>query len=198
MPNYCDNNLIVMGPNAIVSEFLSNIREDDDKLSMLERLIPFPPALRGEEITSGDVTFHAFSARGYDWTLKNWGCKWGDDGTRVLSTHTVDEDTVAVSLVFNTPWGPPAAGMLQISDIYPELTFALGYFETGMVFAGGIKVQNGDVLDEIEVPCPEYDEEFDRYVPSEEDTYDNIFSRLLDVNFALEPRSFANVQIKFD
>jgi hypothetical protein len=77
----------------------------------------------------------------YDWCVKNWGTKWDVDGQLI-------SDDGALSYSFESAWSPPSEGLREISAKFPELVFALEYFENGMCFAGKIVFQNGDVIED--------------------------------------------------
>ena len=79
----------------------------------------------------------------YDWQLKHWGTKWGDCQTRMM-----EEAPGKLELRFDTPWGPPAEGMLYVSLVYPKLSFNLQWVEHGMEFAGEATIEDGSVSQE--------------------------------------------------
>jgi hypothetical protein len=67
----------------------------------------------------------------YDWSVANWGCKWGDCDTEVQRTGPGRTD-----VSFETPWGLPIQGLNIIAERFPRLTFTLRYWEGGMAFKG--------------------------------------------------------------
>jgi hypothetical protein len=181
VPNWCDNRLKVIGPASAVDEFIAGASRvvdgsSDEELCILRNYIPFPPALEGREIVSESGTFKAFSDRGYDWCLNNWGCKWGDSGTRIIEEVMSDEIRTII-IYMNTPWGPPDQGILQISKIFPELTFILAFHEDGMAFSGVAMFERGGIICDINGGEPP------QYIEDKEDEWINAIEYMYDTLF---------------
>jgi len=80
------------------------------------------------------------SARDRDWRQKNWGTIW-------LCDVVIKRKTVRTAkLSFKTAWGPPGPLILKLSELFPDLTFTLKYFECGMAFQGVYVCKGGMVL----------------------------------------------------
>lgn len=80
----------------------------------------------------------------YDWQVVNWGTKWGDSDTCITA-----RGDGWVIFRFDTPWGPPIAGIAKIAEtLYPDLTFILSYKEEGMAYAGCTGFRNDMVFSE--------------------------------------------------
>lgn len=81
-----------------------------------------------------------------DWYERNvaeWGSKWGDHETEVL-THD-DERTV---VTFCSAWSPLNELIVKVSSMFPSLFFGLRAIEEGLDYAGWLIFQNGrDVED---------------------------------------------------
>jgi hypothetical protein len=189
MPNWCDNRLVVIGEDSVLDEFTAAIRFEDGNYSIMDRLIPFPPGLAGEEIVlNNGEKMSTFSDRGYNWCLENWGCKWSDKDTLLISN-----DAGEMTFYLTTPWGPPDKGMISVSKMFPSLTFLLMYHEDGMRFAGGMAVKNGKIITEYDDSdiVPTYDFENNdeaKWVEELEEMYSLIRRRLdytLDHSFVL-------------
>lgn len=93
----------------------------------------------------------------YSWQASNWGVKWGD------SNVSVEANTDSLTVLFDTPWGPPTEGLERVSRLFPTLTFLLGCTEEGMAFIGAASFRNGEVEEaSAEYPgCDEYDDDDD-------------------------------------
>lgn len=78
----------------------------------------------------------------YDWSIKNWGCKWNASGTCV---DDFCEDYVYVS--FESPWSPPMGWFEAVSKKYPKLLFKMRVEEESEAFIGLPVAQNGVVCD---------------------------------------------------
>ena len=182
MPNWCDNRLRVSGPTEAVRQFIDGATAIDGKITLLHSYIPFPPGLEGERITGkdGEPVGRAFTDRGYQWCLVNWGCKWGDDGTRVISANTIQDGDSTIEMYFTTPWGPPTQGIQLISLIFRELTFTLAFHEDEMGFAGGHQISAGQVISDTDADCPSWPENDDdqTWIDDIEEMYSGIFTTL--------------------
>lgn len=95
---------------------------------------------KGREIA--DLIKHNLETYGvsnwYDWCVKNWGTKWDieGEGSRLADDHA--------SYTFQSAWSPPVEAFVTISKSFPELTFDLEYFESGMSFMGRVEIRDGE------------------------------------------------------
>jgi hypothetical protein len=131
--------------------------------------------------TDNGISFGTFTDRGYNWCLANWGCKWGDSGTRVIDNNlSGDGETTSTTIYMNTPWGPPDQGICNISAMFPELTFTLAFHEDGMSFSGVVQYSGGEMITDIDNGSPpEYDHENndeDAWIDAIEAMYDYLFA----------------------
>lgn len=141
MPNWCSNNLKVFGPDDDIKRFKEQsigyspwgaTKEQKQNVLNFHSLVPIPP----ETLSTG------YGPAGYEWELKNWGCKWG-----ASSTELVDEMEGHVAYAFDTPWVPPVPFLAKLGPAWPTLTFLLDYEEMGMGFKGIAKVK-GDAVED--------------------------------------------------
>jgi hypothetical protein len=156
MPNYCENDLYVRGPSAVIAELMALIGADAAMPQFnFSAVIPYPErmaqmdkeatafgfsrsALTQEEKTAARDAYIAkygndrdgFNSGGYEWCVDNWGTKWG-------ASDVVRRDYGGVCLTFQTAWAPPKPVILALATRFPKLTFSLEYFERGMGFCGG-------------------------------------------------------------
>ena len=159
MPNWCANTTTVTGPKADRDAFLSAVTNPEGVIALCDLLLPFPTELEGREITGpdGTVVGRAFTNEGRDWCLQNWGTKWGDCDTNLMAHN--DETTV---VFYDTAWSPMDAGLVNISRLYPTLTFVTVYDEPGMAFMGAGRIVNGEILAGVETEypvCEDWDDE---------------------------------------
>jgi len=104
----------------------------------------------GEERTHG----------GYKWQADHWGTKWD------VSDVYFDYDQASfIILEFSTAWGPPISFFEKVCGDFPELSFELTFHEGGMGFAGKCTFDQGELVDEEELPI----EDFIGYHTDEED-----------------------------
>ena len=140
MPNWCNNKLAVSGPDEDVEQFKeaaignSPWQTKEEKKSALNfhSLIPIPP----EVLSAG------YNPAGYEWELKNWGCKWG-----ACHAESVEEWEGHLTYFFDTAWSPPIPFLSQLAPKWPTLTFLLDYEEMGMGFKGITKIQ-GEIVED--------------------------------------------------
>lgn len=85
----------------------------------------------------------------YDWQVRNWGIKW--DVNAVLSQDTNSK----LVYTFDSPWSPPIAFLMKISELFPKLVFSLAYEEPGMAFRGNATAEDGELEDNCENYTPE-------------------------------------------
>lgn len=140
MPNWCENRLEITFDNKeqyadlvqkVFTDFHGEIRPQQDDFPFLDRLLPTPP----EKLEVSD-----FSADGwYEWRTRNWGCKWDIKSP----FFDLDEESLFISMSFDTPWSPPLLGVTAISQLYPSADFKIGYYEMGMGYAGLFTARDG-------------------------------------------------------
>ena len=137
MPNWCNNELRVSGPNEDIAKFKLQAvghnpwekppkDEEPSKLNF-HSLVPIPEHI----LNAGYVN------TGYDWELKNWGARWG-----ACDVELVDEGEDYLCYHFDTAWAPAVAFVSNVRLKWPTLTFVLDYDEPGMCFKGICKGQD--------------------------------------------------------
>lgn len=161
MPNHCVNWLDVIGDPDSIAEFRKVVmtpsehdRSNKKEISIYQRSYPCPKELYETE-------------EWYAWCNTNWGTKWGD-----YDTELVSESPTHLNFQFTTAWGPGVDGILNISRRFSKLVFINEFEESGMCFCGAYSAQNGDILAECEGKYPEvemtedddynYDQQFEQ------------------------------------
>lgn len=157
MPNWCENQLFVRGKKVDVAafmEFARSGRDDDGAGSVLDfnKIAPYP-----DEFSLADAARRkwndenegvewdkrppqpkdGYNAGGYEWCVKNWGTKWPASDPDVYVTSR------GCTYTFNTAWGPPGPVVIKASELFPELTFKLKYWEGGQGFKGELTAKAG-------------------------------------------------------
>jgi len=136
MPNWCRNMLYVTARhdendeealqlNAFREKLLAGVDEapESPRLHLLDTFVPMPAKYEGT-VEGSDRIAADDGLTWWDWQRFNWGVKWGDCQGEVLA-----DDQVVMTLVFDTPWGPPTEGIQRISSDYPRLHFYLDWEE---------------------------------------------------------------------
>lgn len=158
MPNWCDNNLRVTGDAEALKRFVVDITNEDESISILKNLVPFPAELEGKDILDkdGNVFGKTLTDDGYSWCLRNWGTKWGDCETEITVN---DPDHLVIR--FQSAWSPALAGIERISRLFPTLTFQTDWVEEGLQSIGAASYQDGreSVYDVPESDFPSWEED---------------------------------------
>jgi hypothetical protein len=172
MPNHCFQTLSVTGPTEDVNAFHARV---EGAKSIADAFLPFPKELEGEEVKNadGEVIGRVFTDEGYAWTINNWGTKWGDYDTDIISPPSDTDGEGHVSYSFTSAWSPFDTGLRKISEMFPTLLFSLTYKEEGNDYIGAAYIRQGrvfsaDVNDSSmmpEMPEPDDDgyEDWDAY-----------------------------------
>lgn len=141
MPNWCNNKLAVYGPDDDVKRFKetaigcspwTEIKEQEEDVLNFHCLVPVPR----------DVLSAGYNHAGYEWELKNWGCKWG-----ACNPELTDEWEGQLTYRFETAWVPPIPFIEKLGPQWPMLIFLLDYEEMGIGFKGITKV-TGDAVED--------------------------------------------------
>lgn len=165
MPNWCENDLVVEGPSALVEDFMRFAAGPEGPFDF-DRFVPYPEEFRladaaadawergnadRPDVNWADCPPDGFDAGGCDWCVENWGTKWNAVGTRVEGPAEGDEDgTDRVMYHFDTPWTPPIPLVRKAAHFFPGLAFELRYFERGRGFNGILRCEGGEfVRDEV-------------------------------------------------
>ena len=145
MPNWCYNHLEINANADYIlplKEVIQKIIKENDgkkeypKLFSLFYPIPeellytvgYPPSKTDEEIQA--LTEKYGAGDWYEWSLKNWGCKW--DACDIDIQESNDD---FIHLYFNTPWSPPIGFYTKLANDYKVNIYAT-YSEEGMSFCG--------------------------------------------------------------
>jgi hypothetical protein len=161
MPNWCNNLLLLSGSPAAIADFQEKFESravivDPDeparlprKVGLLNAFVPIPlelvnrPAMAPGAGSSDEQLIAKYGARDwYEWCNKNWGTKWDvmEDGVGF------DEEGDCLIASFESAWAPPIAGILAISELFPDVQLDLRYEEPGCDFEGQFVALNGKVL----------------------------------------------------
>ena len=76
----------------------------------------------------------------YSWAIASWGTKWG------ICNPILEERPRSLLYTFESAWSPVVPVVLKMSNLFPELTFSLKYWEEGCGFEGKVILKNGAIL----------------------------------------------------
>ena len=165
MPNWCENDLRILGNHKEITKVLEGIKKinpieqvsnpncPEDILQLVaeahkkgtlkeiaeELLIDFNTAAKYPEgLVYSNI---ANKDDGYHWCVDNWGTKWNasDPCIKRIGKNSV-------FLQFETAWSPPKPVIIAWSQKFPKVKFSLRYYEQGMAYKGYLVVKAGDIL----------------------------------------------------
>jgi hypothetical protein len=147
MPNWCDNQVTITGPNSVIDKIEKITKEEDgvtdssDPKGLLQFMHPMPAELR-DTTADGSKDKAMIEKTGYSdwysWAVDNWGTKWevcefyGVD--RQHLNDSLDESTI--SFGFSSAWGPPLGAYDQFLADNENCSLIGRYYEGGCDFMG--------------------------------------------------------------
>lgn len=141
MPNWCDNQVTITGPNKIIDRIEKITKEEDSKDGLLQFMHPMPAELR-DTTADGSKDKAMIEKTGYSdwysWAVDNWGTKWevcefyGVDRNHL--NDSLDESTISFS--FDSAWSPPIGAYEQFLVDNENCALVARYYEGGCDFMG--------------------------------------------------------------
>tara|TARA_B100000214_G_scaffold360536_1_gene323027 strand:- start:308 stop:952 length:645 start_codon:yes stop_codon:yes gene_type:complete len=146
MPNYCNNNIVITGPNSVIDkiEKIAN----GDKGDLLQYFYPMPEALKDttaplpkdatkEEKAKAKENLKKYGYDNwYDWRVENWGTKWDIMEFYNINRKEIGEDESEISLGFDTAWAPALGAYEKFIDENSNCSLKAYYYEPGCDFMG--------------------------------------------------------------
>ena len=132
MPNWCSNNIKIVGDVETLSQLKPVIEAGT---GLLQAIAPMPAELEG-------TTAPSDSPNWYDWCLNNWGTKW-DPEVHLEFTDNGD-GTAEITGWFDSAWSPPVDAFQTLSEDWDSCFIELMYEEPGMCFVGCWDSEGGD------------------------------------------------------
>jgi len=146
MPNWCDNQITITGPNSVIDQIEKIVKEEKDTDGLLNFFHPMPKQLEDTTSPSSSADKPQPMVEGfdcwYDWRCENWGTKWevcefyGVD--RQHLNDSLDESTI--SFGFSSAWSPPINAyqtfIMNMSEKNLDVSVKAYYYEGGCDFMG--------------------------------------------------------------
>ena len=146
MPNYCNNNIVITGPNSVIDkiEKIAN----GDKGDLLQYFYPMPKELQDttaplqkdatkEEKAKAKENLKKYGYDNwYDWRVENWGTKWDIMEFYNINRKEIGEDESEISLGFDTAWAPALGAYERFIDENSNWSLKAYYYEPGCDFMG--------------------------------------------------------------
>lgn len=76
----------------------------------------------------------------YDWSRDNWGTKWN------AARPTLCESSRRLVYQFDTAWAPPLPVIKKLSELFPNVTIKIKFYEMGVGFQGTYIFKAGKIL----------------------------------------------------
>ncbi len=144
MPNWCDNQITITGPNSVIDKIEKIVQDDDShkENGLLNFFHPMPKELNGTTSPSSSADKPQPMIDGfdcwYDWRVEKWSTKWevcefyGVD--RQHLNDSLDESTITFG--FSSAWAPPIGAYEQFLVDNQECSLRAYYYEGGCDFMG--------------------------------------------------------------
>ena len=145
MPNWCDNQLSITGPNSVIDKIEKIVKDDDShkENGLLNFFHPMPKELEGTTSPSSASKKPQPMIEGfdcwYDWRCHNWSTKW-----EVCEFYGVDrqyhseqnEGESTISFAFSSAWAPPIGAYEKFLENNSNCFIRAYYYEGGCDFMG--------------------------------------------------------------
>ena len=148
MPNWCDNQLSITGPNSVIDKIEKIVKADDthENTGLLHFFHPMPKELEGTTSPSSASKKPQPMIEGfdcwYDWRCHNWSTKW-----EVCEFYGVDRQhheagksglslTSTISFGFSSAWAPPIGAYEKFLENNSDCSVRAFYYEGGCDFMG--------------------------------------------------------------
>jgi hypothetical protein len=124
MPNWCDNQITITGPNSVIDKIEKIVKEEKADKGLLNFMYPMPKELEDTEGMSKKPNW-------YDWRVDNWSTKWD-----INEFYGVDRKDDTISFAFSSAWAPPIGAYEHFLEKNEKCSLKAYYYEGGCDFAG--------------------------------------------------------------
>ena len=135
MPNWCDNQVTITGPNSVIDKIEKIVKEPDSKNGLLNFFHPMPKELEDTTSPSSSAKKPQPMIEGfdnwYDWRCENWSTKW-----EVCEFYGVDRQGDTISFAFSSAWAPPINAYEKFLEKNEDCSLKAYYYEGGCDFMG--------------------------------------------------------------
>lgn len=146
MPNWCNNNISITGPNSVIDKIEKIVKEEGETPGLLQFMAPMPKELDGTTAPSSSADKPQPMVEGfdnwYDWRVENWGTKWelcefyGVDRQHHEAGKSGLSLTSTITFGFDSAWSPPINAYEQFLRDNEDCSLKAWYYEGGCDFMG--------------------------------------------------------------
>ena len=138
MPNWCDNQVSITGPNSVINKIEKIVNEEKDSQGLLQFMYPMPQELK-DTTADGSENKEMIKKYGhsdwYSWATDNWGTKWDINEFYGVDRQEISDDESTISFAFSSAWAPPTGAYQEFVDKHP-VSLEAKYYEGGCDFMG--------------------------------------------------------------
>ena len=138
MPNWCDNQVSITGPNSVINKIEKIVNEEKDTEGLLQFMYPMPQELK-DTTADGSENKEMMKKYGhsdwYSWATDNWGTKWDVNEFYGVDRQEISDDESTISFAFQSAWAPPTGAYQEFVDKHP-VSLEAKYYEGGCDFMG--------------------------------------------------------------
>ena len=139
MPNWCDNQITITGPNSVIDKIEKIVSDEKNPDGLLNFFHPMPKELEGTTSPSSSADKPQPMVEGfdcwYDWRVEKWGTKWDCN-----EFYGVDRQGDTISFGFSSAWSPPINAyekfIISSSEKKQDVSIKAYYYEGGCDFMG--------------------------------------------------------------
>ena len=142
MPNWCNNNVTITGPNKIIDKIdkiVKNEKYEKPEDGLLEYFYPMPAELR-DTTADGSKRKKLQKKYGFDdwysWAVENWSTKWDIHEFHGVDRNYINDDESEISFGFESAWAPPIGAYEKFIDDNSNCSIKATYYEGGCDFMG--------------------------------------------------------------
>ena len=143
MPNWCDNQITITGPNSVIDKIEKIVTEEKDGEGLLNYFHPMPRQLEDTTSPSSSADKPQPMVEGfdcwYDWRCENWSTKWDVNefyGVDRQYHSEQNEGESTISFGFSSAWAPPIGAYEMFLEKNEECSLRAFYYEGGCDFMG--------------------------------------------------------------
>ena len=134
MPNWCDNQVTITGPNSVIDKIEKIVNEEKDAGGLLNFFYPMPKELR-DTTADGTERKNLLKKYGhsdwYGWATDNWSTKWD-----IVEFYGANRQGDTISFAFSSAWSPPIGAYENFLAKNEDCSLKAYYYEGGCDFMG--------------------------------------------------------------